>query len=207
MQKKYKFPILGIFFLGVSFLFSNFCYGQTTQRSSLQQKAMTPQPVEKQSVQPEKIDNPNNSNKLITIEGNPHPQNNYIDDDNKVVIDSTKNNFQISRLSVYEKMLKQYELEKVENKSKEGEVEIIDSRIYTLKAMISFEKNKKSQQAELSDLPKYINTGNLELDIKNYEDAKRAWIKNYPKEYQKISQNRRMPGAIEIDNLLKYREN
>lgn len=68
------FPILGIFFLGVSFSFSNFCYGQTTQSSSLQQKAIAPQPIEKQSVQPEKTYNPNNSNKLITIEGNPHPQ-------------------------------------------------------------------------------------------------------------------------------------
>lgn len=124
----------------------------------------------------------------------------------QVALNSTKNNFQNTRLSSYEKMLKNYKLEEVEIKNKGGDVDVISSKISTLKAMISFEMNKKSQQTKLSDLPKYVNTGNLEVDIKNYEDAKRAWIKNHPEEYQKITQARRMPEAIEIDNLLKYKE-
>lgn len=38
-----------------------------------------------------------------------------------------------------------------------------------------------------SDFPKYINTGNSELDNKNYHDAKTAWYNSHPEEAKKFT--------------------
>ena len=158
-------------------------------------KAIVVPPSSEFYKQKNKLDSCNNKNYQNKV---------WIQNDYKLIPDSVKFNFQTSRLATYEKMLKQYELEKIKNEG--GEVEIINSRISTLKAMISLEKNKNIEDSSYVDRPKFIDTGNYQIDIKNYEEAKREWIKNHPEEYKKTIQARKTPEVIEIEHFLKQME-
>jgi len=93
-----------------------------------------------------------------------------------------------SGLEAYERLLKYYESEKAKAINQGLSTDEIDSNIAQLKEKSTFEKNKNSTKEISSDRPKFIDTGNYELDTKAYNDAKKEWIKNHPEEYLRITE-------------------
>ena len=60
----------------------------------------------------------------------------------------------------------------------------------------SFKKEGVDSQSSLpSDFPKFINTGNPELDNQNYAKQKALWINEHPELYKKMQE----PSTISID--------
>ena len=86
------------------------------------------------------------TNKLITIKGNPHPN---------------------------------------------QEKNITENNTSQPKTRISFENKQDNQIESYPDRPKFIDTGNYDLDIENYENAKTEWIKKHPEEYQEIKKTKK----------------
>lgn len=79
----------------------------------------------------------------------------------------------------------------IKSKSSETEKDVTTkngSKITSHPNIVKGNFNKKSAKSKTSDFPQYIDTGDLEKDVADYEARKKQWIQDNPEKYQAMMQ-------------------